>query len=53
MRVLITTILVTFTICSNAIAQQRSVGNMVNDMRARHGQAFEQYQALATSRGIA
>jgi hypothetical protein len=39
-------------ISSTALAQQqRSVRDMMNDMKARYGQTFEQCQALATSRG--
>jgi hypothetical protein len=39
------------SIAGSAFAQQRSVRDMMNDLRARHGQTFEQCQALATSRG--
>ena len=39
-------------ISSTALAQQqRSVRDMMNDMKARYGQTFDQCQALATSRG--
>jgi len=56
--VAITTV-ATVSIASTALAQQtqgqgqqlRSVRDMMNDMKARHGQTFEQCQALATSRG--
>ena len=53
MRALIVPIaaLATISIASTALAQQRSVRDMMNDMKARHGQTFEQCQALATSRG--
>jgi hypothetical protein len=34
-----------------AHAQQRNWRDMMNDMKARYGQTFEQCQALATSRG--
>jgi len=53
MRALIVTItaLATISIASTALAQQRSVRDMMNDLKARHGQTFEQCQALATSRG--
>jgi hypothetical protein len=40
------------SIASAALAQhERSARDMMNDMKARHGQTFEQCQALATSRG--
>ena len=53
MRALVVTIaaLTTISIASTALAQQRTVRDMVNDLKARHGQTFEQCQALATSRG--
>jgi hypothetical protein len=44
------TALATVSIASSALAQ-RSVRDMMNDMRATHGQTFEQCQALAVSRG--
>jgi len=52
MRALIVAItaLATVSIASTALAQ-RSVRDMMNDMRATHGQTFEQCQALAVSRG--
>jgi hypothetical protein len=44
--------LVTIGISSTALAQQqRSVRDMMNDMKARYGQTFDQCQALAVSRG--
>ena len=43
--------LATISIASTALAQQRTVRDMMNDLKARHGQTFEQCQALATSRG--
>jgi hypothetical protein len=45
--------LVTVSIASSALAQQerRSVSDRMNDMKARHGQTYEQCQALAESRG--
>ena len=45
--------LVTLSIASTALAQQerRSVSERMNDLRARHGQTYEQCQALAESRG--
>jgi hypothetical protein len=52
MNALVIAILVTVGIASTALAQQqRSVRDMMNDMKARYGQTFEQCQALATSRG--
>jgi hypothetical protein len=53
MKALVIAALVTVGIGSTAVAQQqqRSVRDMMNDMRARYGQTFEQCQALATSRG--
>ena len=40
------------SIAGTALAQQqRSVRDMMNDMKARYGQTFEDCQALATSRG--
>jgi hypothetical protein len=53
MRALTVTVaaLATISIASTALAQQRSVRDMMNDLKARHGQTFEQCQALATSRG--
>jgi hypothetical protein len=54
--VIAATALVTVSIAGTALAQTqgqgpRSVRDMMADMRARHGQTFEQCQALATSRG--
>ena len=51
--IVVVTVLVTVSFASTALAQQqrRSVSDMMNDMRARHGQTFEQCQALAESRG--
>lgn len=45
------TAVATVSIAGTALAQQQSVRDMMNDMKARHGQTFEQCQALATSRG--
>jgi hypothetical protein len=45
------TALVTVTIASATLAQQRTVSDMMNDMKARYGQTFEQCQSLAISRG--
>jgi hypothetical protein len=52
MNALAIAVLVTIGIGSTALAQQqRSVRDMMNDMKARYGQTFDQCQALATSRG--
>ena len=52
MKALVIAVIVTIGVASTAIAQQqRSVRDMMNDMKARYGQTFEQCQALATSRG--
>ena len=51
MNALIIAVLVTVGIGSTALAQQRNVRDMMNDMKARYGQTFDQCQALATSRG--
>jgi len=52
MRVLAAAIIVIVSVGSTALAQQqRSVRDMMNDMKARYGQTFEQCQALAVSRG--
>jgi len=54
MKALAITVLVTIGIAGSALAQQqqqRSARDMMNDMKARYGQTFEQCQALATSRG--
>jgi hypothetical protein len=52
MNAFVIAILVTVGIVSTALAQQqRSVRDMMNDMKARYGQTFEQCQALVTSRG--
>ena len=59
MRALIVAIttFATVSIASTALAQQqqqqqqRSARDMMNDMKARHGQTYDQCQALATSRG--
>ena len=52
MNALVIAALVTVGIGSTALAQQqRSVRDMMNDMKARYGQTFEECQALATSRG--
>jgi hypothetical protein len=36
---------------AHAQQQQRTVRDMMNDMKARYGQTYDQCQALATSRG--
>jgi len=52
MKALVIAVLVTVGIGSTALAQQqRSVRDMMNDMKARYGQTFEECQTLATSRG--
>jgi hypothetical protein len=52
MNAFVIAILVILGIASTALAQQqRSVRDMMNDMKARYGQTFEECQALATSRG--
>ena len=52
MHVLAAAIILTLSVGSTALAQQqRSVRDMMNDMKARYGQTFEQCQALAVSRG--
>ena len=51
MKALVIAVLVTAGIGSVAVAQQRTVREMMNDMKARYGQTFDQCQALATSRG--
>jgi hypothetical protein len=53
MNALLIAALVTVGIGSAALAQQqRSVRDMMNDMKARYGQTFDQCQALAASRGF-
>jgi hypothetical protein len=52
MHALVIGIIVAISVGSPALAQQqRSVRDMMNDMKSRYGQTFEQCQALATSRG--
>lgn len=52
MHALAIAIFVAVSIGSVAHAQQqRSVLDMMNDMKARYGQTFDQCQALAVSRG--
>ena len=52
MNAFVIAVLVTVGIGSTALAQQqRSVRDMMTDMKARYGQTFDQCQALATSRG--
>ena len=51
MKALVIAALVTVGIGSVAVAQQRNVRDMINDMKTRYGQTFDQCQALATSRG--
>jgi hypothetical protein len=52
MNALVISVLVTVGISSAALAQQqRSVRDMMNDMKARYGQTFDECQALAVSRG--
>jgi hypothetical protein len=52
MNALVIAVFVTVGIGSSALAQQqRSVRDMMSDMKARYGQTFDQCQALATSRG--
>ena len=50
---IVTTIaaLATISIATATLAQQRSVRDMMNELKAKHGQTFEQCQTLATSRG--
>lgn len=51
MKTLIIAAVVTVGIASTSFAQQRTVRDMMNDMRATYGQTFEACQDLATSRG--
>jgi hypothetical protein len=51
MKALVIAVLVTVGIGSVAAAQQRNVRDMINDMKTRYGQTFEDCQALAVSRG--
>ena len=51
MKILIITALVTVGIASAAFAQQRSVRDMMTEMKAKWGATFDQCQQLATSRG--
>jgi hypothetical protein len=51
MHALAIAIVIAVGIGSAAHAQQRSARDMMNDMKARYGQTFEECQALATSRG--
>jgi hypothetical protein len=52
MPALVLAIIVTIGVSTTALAQQqRSVRDMMTDMKARYGQTFDQCQALAVSRG--
>jgi hypothetical protein len=51
MKTLVIAVLVIVGVGSVAVAQQRNVRDMMNDMKARYGQTFEDCQALAVSRG--
>jgi hypothetical protein len=52
MRALPLAIIFAVGIGSTALAQQqRTVRDMMTDMKTRHGQTFDNCQALATSRG--
>jgi hypothetical protein len=52
MHAMVIAIFVAIGILSTAQAQQqRTVRDMVSDMKARYGQTYEQCQALAISRG--
>ena len=52
MKALVIALLLIAPIASTALAQQqRSVRDMMADMKARYGQTFDECQALATSRG--
>ena len=52
MHALASVIIITLSVGSAALAQQtRSVRDMMNDMKTRYGQTFEQCQTLAASRG--
>jgi hypothetical protein len=53
MKALAIVTLVAVSIGSTALAQQeqRSARDMMNDMKARYGQTFEQCRDLAVSRG--
>jgi len=51
MRALAIAVFVTVSIGSIAQAEQRNWRDMMNDMKARYGQTYEECQALATSRG--
>jgi hypothetical protein len=53
MRALIVavTLLASVSIASTAFAQQRSVREMMSEMKAKYGDTFERCQSLAISRG--
>lgn len=51
MKAVAIAVLVVVGITSSAFAQQRSVRDMMADMKSKYGQTFAQCQALATSRG--
>jgi hypothetical protein len=52
MHALAIAVIVGVGLASAAYAQQqRTVRDMMNDMKARYGQTYDQCQALATSRG--
>jgi hypothetical protein len=51
MRSLIIAALVTASIASTALAQQRSARDMMSDMKAKYGKTFDECQSLAASRG--
>jgi hypothetical protein len=51
MRALAIAVFVVVSIGSIARAEQRNWRDMMNDMKARYGQTYEECQALATSRG--
>ena len=44
--------LVAIGIAGPALAQQKTARAMMNDMKAKYGQTFDQCQALAVSRGF-
>jgi|GEM_PF-2740968 len=52
--VIIITAIVTVSIASSALAQtkKRSVSEMMSEMKAKHGQTFNDCLNLATSRGF-
>lgn len=51
-RSLVIATIVTVSVAGPALAQKKSAGAMMTEMKAKYGQTFDQCHAIATSRGF-